>query len=97
VTVRGSLTLTNGLLNLGTYCIERNSKRLKRFGGNAFTFMYQPEQNVLSADVVVIQHASLFLGQNNYPASSICKPLKHEFHLSLMPKPKGNTCHVRFG
>jgi hypothetical protein len=39
--------------------------------------MDQAEQDVLRADVVVIEHACFFLSQDNYASGSICKALKH--------------------
>jgi hypothetical protein len=39
--------------------------------------MDESEQDVLCADVVVIEHASFFLGQHDDSAGSICKALKH--------------------
>jgi hypothetical protein len=39
--------------------------------------MYESKQDVLSTDVVVVEHASLFLGQDNNTAGSVCKALKH--------------------
>jgi hypothetical protein len=39
----------------------------------------QTEQDVLGADVVVVEHLGLFLGQNNDAASSVGKSLKHVF------------------
>src|SRR4051812_23500236 len=39
--------------------------------------MDESQQDVLSADVVVVQHASLFLRQDHDATGSVCKPLKH--------------------
>jgi hypothetical protein len=41
----------------------------------------QAKQNVLSADVVVVQHLGFFLGQDHYTASSVGKSLKHVYLL----------------
>jgi hypothetical protein len=37
----------------------------------------EAEEDVLGADVVVVEHASFFLRENNDSASSIGKALKH--------------------
>jgi hypothetical protein len=46
--------------------------------------MNKAEQDVLSADVVVIEHACFFLGQHNNAAGSIGKALKHGRGLFLL-------------
>jgi hypothetical protein len=42
----------------------------------------QPQQNVLGAQVVVVEHARLFLRQDHNPPRPIGKPLKHLNHRS---------------
>jgi hypothetical protein len=39
--------------------------------------MDQAEQNVLSPDVVVVEHPGLFLGQDDNPSRSVGEPLEH--------------------
>src|ERR1700722_9613573 len=39
--------------------------------------MNEAEQDVLSADVVVVEHPGLFLSQDNNPPRSVGKPLEH--------------------
>jgi predicted GNAT family N-acyltransferase len=39
--------------------------------------MDEAEEDVLRTDVVVVEHACLFLRQDNDSAGSICKALKH--------------------
>jgi hypothetical protein len=46
--------------------------------------MDEAEQNVLSTDVVVIQHAGFVLSQHHYSACSVGKPFKHEISLLIM-------------
>jgi hypothetical protein len=57
--------------------LERDAERLEGLGGDAFALVDQPEQNVLGADVVVVEQASLFLGQHHHAAGSICESFKH--------------------
>jgi hypothetical protein len=40
--------------------------------------MDESQQDVLSADVVVVQHASLFLRQHHDASGPVCKPLEHD-------------------
>jgi hypothetical protein len=37
----------------------------------------EAEQDVLGPDVVVGEHAGLFLGQHDHPAGSVREPLEH--------------------
>jgi hypothetical protein len=43
--------------------------------------MDEAKEDVLSTDVVVVEHACLFLRQDNDAAGSIRKALKHEYLL----------------
>jgi hypothetical protein len=42
--------------------------------------MDEAKQDVLGADVVMVEHAGLFLGQHDNSTGTICKSLKHETH-----------------
>jgi hypothetical protein len=77
------LALTNDLLNLAAHSLERNAQRLQRLGGNAFAFMNQTQEDVLSPDVVVVEHAGFFLSQNHHTAGPVGKPLEHDFLLTI--------------
>ncbi len=70
-------TLADDVLNLVADSLQGNRQRLKGLGGDAFTLVDEPEQNVLCADVVVVQEASFLLGQNDNSASSVCKAFEH--------------------
>jgi hypothetical protein len=39
--------------------------------------MHQPEQDVLGADVVVIEHPGLFLSPDHHPTRPVGEPLEH--------------------
>jgi hypothetical protein len=41
--------------------------------------MDKAKEDVFSTDVIVIEHASFFLRQNNNAAGSVGKALKHQF------------------
>src|SRR5205814_6890585 len=60
---RGRATVTDGLLHLGAYGLERDAERLERLGRDALTLVDEPEQDVLGADVVVVEQPCLFLRQ----------------------------------
>ncbi len=50
---------------------------LQCLGGDALTLVEESEQDVLGADVIVVQVARFFLGQNDDPAGSVRETLKH--------------------
>jgi hypothetical protein len=37
----------------------------------------QAQEDVLGADVVVVEHPGLFLGQDDHPAGSVGEPFEH--------------------
>ena len=45
--------------------------------------MDEPQQDVLRADVVVVQQACLLLRQHNHPPSPIGEPLEHPLTFRL--------------
>ena len=78
---RGLLALADDLLDLRAHGLERDAEALEGLGGDALALVDQAEQDVLGADVVVVEHAGLFLGQDDHPAGSVGEPLEHA-HLS---------------
>jgi hypothetical protein len=71
------LALANDFLNLLAHGLERNLERFESFRGNTFTLVNQAQEDVLGADVVVVEHLGFFLSQNNDAPSAVGKPLKH--------------------
>ena len=59
--------LADDLLDLAAHGLERDAERLERLGGDAFALVDQPEQDVLGADVVVVEQARFFLRQAPRP------------------------------
>ena len=57
--------------------LQRDAERLERLGGDAFALVDQAEQDVLGADVVVVEHPGLFLGQDDNPPGAVGEPLEH--------------------
>jgi hypothetical protein len=74
---RRLLTLTNDFFDLLTHAFERDAERFERLGGDAFAFVNQAEQDVLSADVVVIKHPGFFLSQDDNAPRAVSKPFEH--------------------
>jgi hypothetical protein len=77
VTARGLLTLTDDLLDLLPDRLERDAQALQGLGRDALTLVDQPQEDVLGTDVVVVEHAGLFLRQHDNPSSPIGEPLEH--------------------
>jgi len=61
--------LADDLFDLTSYGFKRNAQRLEGLGGNAFALVNETEQNVLGADVVVVQQSGFFLGEYYYSPS----------------------------
>ena len=53
------------------------SRRLEHAGGEALLLAQQAEQDVLGADVVVLERPRLFLREDDHLAGSLCKSLEH--------------------
>ena len=77
VTARRLLALADDLLDLGAHGLQRDVEALQRLGGDALALVDEAEQDVLGPDVVVGEHAGLFLGQHDHPAGSVSEPLEH--------------------
>ena len=74
---RRLLALADDLLDLLPHGIQADPQRLERLGRYTFALMDEAKQDVLGADVVVIEHPGFFLRQDNNPPRSIGKPLEH--------------------
>jgi hypothetical protein len=74
---RRLLPLADDLLDLLAHGVERDAERLQGLGRDALTLVDQPEQDVLGADVVVVEHPGLFLGQDDDAAGAVGEPLEH--------------------
>ena len=69
--------MADDLLDLGADGLERDAERLERLGGDALALVDQPEQDVLGADVVVVEQARFFLRQDDDSAGSVGEALEH--------------------
>jgi len=71
------LPLADDLLDLLAYCLAVHAQGLERLAGDALAFMKEAEQDVLGADVVVVENSGLFLSQDHNPPCPVGKPLEH--------------------
>ena len=56
--------------------LYRDIQRLEHSGRQALLFTQQAKQDVLGADVVVLQRARLVLGEDDDLASPLCEPFE---------------------
>jgi hypothetical protein len=68
--------LADDLLDLAAHGLQRDAERLEGLGGDAFALVDQPEQDVLGADVVVVEEPSFLLGQYDDPSGSVGEPFE---------------------
>src|SRR3954449_9543520 len=81
VTGRRLLALSDDFLHLLADTLQRDAEGLECLGSDALTLVDQAQEDVLGADVVVVEHPGLFLGQDDHPAGSVCEPFEHLLNL----------------
>ena len=74
---RRLLALADNRLHLLAYRGQADPQRLQSPGRHALALMDQTQQEMLSADVIVVQHPGFFLRQNHDPTCPVGKPLEH--------------------
>ena len=79
---RRRAALPDDLLHLAAHGLERDAERLEGLGGDALTLVDQPEQDVLGADVVVVEEPSFLLGEHDDPSGPVGEPFEQ---VSLRP------------
>ena len=77
MTGRLGLAVADDLLDLRAHRFQRDAHLLQGLGGHALTLVDETEQDVLRADVVVVQHLGLVLGQHHHPARAVSETLEH--------------------
>ena len=77
VPARRLLALADDLLDLLADALQGDAEALQSLRGDALALVDQAEQDVLGADVVVVEHPGLFLGQDDNPSGSVGEPLEH--------------------
>ena len=63
--------------DLGADALDGDVERLEHAGGEALLLAEEAEQDVLGADVVVLERPGLFLGEDDDLARSLCESLEH--------------------
>ena len=71
------LPLADDVLNLLAHGVERDAQALERLGGDALALVDETEQDVLGADVVVVEHLRLFLGEDDHTTGTVGESLEH--------------------
>ena len=64
--------------------LDGDVEGLEHAGGQALLLAKQAEQDVLGADVVVLEGPRLLLGEDDYLAGSLCESLEHSVSGSLV-------------
>ena len=77
VPARRLLPLADDLLDLLADALQRDPEGLQGLGGHALALVDEAEEDVLGADVVVVEHPGLFLGQDDNTPRSVGEPLEH--------------------
>src|SRR5436305_78431 len=74
---RGLVTLTDDPGDLRAHLLDGDVEGVEDAGGKALLLPQQAEQDVLGADVVVLEGAGFILRQHHHLAGTFGKPLKH--------------------
>ena len=82
---RRLLALADDLLDLLPHRLQADPQRLQGLGRDALALVDQAQQDVLGADVVVVEHPGFFLSQDHNPPRPVGKPLEH----LVAPSPSG--------
>jgi hypothetical protein len=74
--------------DLRTDALDGDVEALQHARGQALLLAQQPEQDVLGADVVVLERARLLLRENDHLPGSFCKSLEHGLFPSSRVEPR---------
>ena len=95
---RRRLALADDLLDLLADRLQGDVEALERLGGDALALVDQPEQDVLGADVVVVQHPRLFLREDHHSSGAVREAFEHVSVLRAVTRmfrvPRGSADHV---
>ena len=78
-------TLADDLFNLLADGLEADAQRLERLGRDTLALVDEAQEDVLGADVVVVEEPGFFLGQDDHSASPVGEP----FEQVLPPASRG--------
>src|SRR6185437_11763719 len=85
VPARRLLALADDLLDLLTDALQGDPEGLQGLRGHALPLVDEAKEDVLGADVVVVEHPGLFLGQDDNTPCSVGEPLEHSHSLPAAP------------
>src|SRR5205823_878264 len=77
VPARCLLALADDLLDLLPDALQGDPEGFQALRGHTLALVDEAEEDVLGADVVVVEHPGLFLGQDDNPPRSVGEPLEH--------------------
>src|SRR5690606_18940391 len=75
---RRRAALADDLLDLLPHRLEADAQRLERLRGDPLALVDEAEEDVLGADVVVVEEPGFFLGQDHDPSSPVGEPFEQE-------------------
>jgi hypothetical protein len=82
VPARRLLALADDLLDLLPHALQGDAQRFQCFGRDTLTLVDETQEDVFGADVVVVEHPGLFLGQDDHPPRAVGEPLEHAHSLT---------------
>ena len=74
---RRRAALADDLFDLAAHGLERDAEALQRLRSDPFAFVDQAEQDVLGADVAVVQQPGFLLSEHHDPPGPIGEAFKH--------------------
>src|SRR5690349_2326868 len=77
VPARCLLALADDLLDLLPDALQGDPEGFQGLCGHTLALVDEAEEDVLGADVVVVEHPGFFLRQDDNPPRSVCEPLEH--------------------
>ena len=80
---RHLVALADDARDLGAHLFDRDVQRLQHPRGEPLLLAEKPEQDVLGADVVVLERPGLVLCEDDYLARSLCESFEQEVNRSL--------------
>ena len=81
VTARGGLALADDLHDLGAHGVQGDVHRLQGLGGDSLSLVDEAEEEVLGADVVVVERPRFVLSQDDDAAGAVGKAFEHRWFL----------------
>src|SRR5689334_19993052 len=77
VPARCLLALADDLLDLLPDALQGDPEGFQGLRGHTLALVDEAKEDVLGADVVVVEHPGFFLRQDDNPPRSVCEPLEH--------------------